>query len=48
MSVDISLVRRQDLIMRAVDAVAFPHYDRVTLQVIPTFSYFCYFCNWCY
>lgn len=33
MSIDISLVRRQDLIMRAVDAVAFPHHDRVTIQV---------------
>jgi hypothetical protein len=33
MSVDITLVRRQDLIMRAVDALAFPGHDRVTLQV---------------
>ena len=39
MSVDISLVRRQDLIMRAVDAVAFPHHDRVTIQVFPYLSY---------
>lgn len=33
MSVDISLVRRQDLIMRAIDALAFPYHDKVTLQV---------------
>jgi hypothetical protein len=33
MSVDISLVRRQDLITRAIDALAFPYHDKVTLQV---------------
>ena len=34
MSVDICLVRRQDLIMRAIDALAFPYHDKVTLQVL--------------
>ncbi len=37
MFVDISLVKRQDLIMRAIDALAFPYHDRVTIQVLSMF-----------
>lgn len=29
----VSLLRRHDLIMRAVDAIAFPHHDKVTFQI---------------